>query len=500
MSGRRVAAGASLALTLCLLGLAGARAGLPAQETPLERYVRMGVAAHPGLEAERLAAEQARSRWEESRRRFVPSVSLEARYSLAEGGRAFEIPVGDLLNPVYRTLDELTGRDSPTIPNTSENFLREREQETRLRLTQVVWNPALREETRARRAATGAAEAGVEARSRALVRDIRVAYYQYANASRAVEILDDAVATVRENERSRTALWQAELATRDEVHRARAERLELEEDRAQAAADRAVAAARFNLLVRRPPDAAVELGSADGIDDRGDPGFVGPAVLRAISPAPGRAVGDRSSPGRDGWIEALVREALDRRPELAGLDRSLDAARLGASAAGKGLQPTLSLALDAGIQGTDYSLDAGAAFAQASVVLSWGFLQGGAQRSRIRQAGLEVRRLEAIRTETADQIRLQVESAARNARVAVARLRPARERIREARGAFRLVRRRQEEGLATELEFLDARAALTRARLSESITEAEALIQLAELEYALGGGLPSSSPDLEDLP
>ena len=87
---------------------------------------------------------------------------------------------------------------------------------------------------------------------------------------------------------------------------------------------------------------------------------------------------------------------------------------------------------------------------------------------------------------------MEVESAARNARLALVTLSSARERVQEAEGAFRLVNRRQEEGLATPLEFLDARAALTRARLNQTITETEVLIRLAELEYASGDSAYSS--------
>lgn len=34
---------------------------------------------------------------------FLPSVSIEARYSRAGGGKIIEFPVGDLMNPVYGT-------------------------------------------------------------------------------------------------------------------------------------------------------------------------------------------------------------------------------------------------------------------------------------------------------------------------------------------------------------------------------------------------------------
>ncbi len=37
----------------------------------------------------------------EARGLFLPDFSLNARYTVAEGGRTIVFPVGDLLNPVY---------------------------------------------------------------------------------------------------------------------------------------------------------------------------------------------------------------------------------------------------------------------------------------------------------------------------------------------------------------------------------------------------------------
>ena len=122
----------------------------------------------------------------------------------------------------------------------------------------------------------------------------------------------------------------------------------------------------------------------------------------------------------------------------------------------------------------------------ASLIYRLNVTQGGAERSRIHTAQLERDRLLLVREDTERRIRLEVESAALRAQVALRGLDAAVERVTEARSAFRFVTRRKDEGLATELEFLDARASLTRAQLSLSITETEALIRLAELEYAAG--------------
>ena len=459
--------------------------GAAAQETVLQRYVRMGLQANLSLRQQELAAQQASASLSEARAAYLPSLSLDARYSRAEGGRAFVIPTGDLINPVYGALNDILaaqGRPAPfpTIENQHIAFLRSREQETRLRLTQVVWNPAIRQNVRSRRSMAEAGMAGVEAARQQITRDIKIAYYRYANAAQAVAILDAAVDLVYENERSSTSLWQTSLVTRDRVHRARAERLEVEQDRARAENERMLAASYLNYLLDRAPDAPVELDAAD----LQLPDAERQAWLRRVS--------DEEPGASLAWIDSLELAAASDRAELRQLDHAVAAADAGLAAVRGSRLPSFSLAVDAGIQGQSYGFGSGERFMMASLVMSWSVTSGGAERARVRHAALEAQRLQAQRDETARRIQVEVESAARNARLALVTLSSARERVQEAEGAFRLVNRRQEEGLATPLEFLDARAALTRAQLNQTITETEVLIRLAELEYASGDSAYSS--------
>lgn len=449
---------------------------LHAQESALERYVRMGVEANLELRALALGARRATAEWHEARGHFLPALQVNARYSRSVGGRSFVLPLGDLLNPVHAALNQTLadqGRAGgfPMIENQTIQFLRDREQDTRVRVTQVIWDPALRNDVRSRRSRAEAGAAGVDATRGRLVRDIKVAYYNYANAGRAVSILDGAVDLVRENERSSDVLFQASLVTRDRVHRARAERLEVEQDRARAETDRVLAASYFNYLLDRAPDAPIELDEVD---------LTVPKAVRSGSLA---ATGASSATA---WIDSLADAALGGRAEIRQLDHAAEAAEFGVQALRGATLPSVALAADAGIQGRDYGFGSGDRFLMASLVVSWNITGWGAERSRVRQASLELERIRTQRDNIARQIALEVESAARNGRLALESLAAARERVHEAAGAFRLVSRRQDEGLATALEFIDARGSLTKAQLNEAITETELLIRLAELDYATG--------------
>ena len=65
----------------------------------VERYVAEGLRSNLALQGETLEVERAAQALAAARARFFPEVSLQARYSRAEGGREFTIPVGTALNP-----------------------------------------------------------------------------------------------------------------------------------------------------------------------------------------------------------------------------------------------------------------------------------------------------------------------------------------------------------------------------------------------------------------
>ena len=452
---------------------------LHAQRTALDRYVATGLEQSLTLLDHELAIEQAEARWAAARRAYLPSLQFDARYSRAAGGRSFEIPTGDLMNPVYGALNDILQEQGqpgsfPTINNQQIDFLRGREQETRLRLTQVVFNPEIRANVSSERHGAAARRAGLDAARGQLIRDIKVAYYTLARATRAVGILDAAVDLVAENERSTTALWQTSLITRDQVHRTRAERLEVEQQREQARVDRTLAASYLNYLLHRPADTPIEVDPLD---------LEIPAGLEATWL---RSATDDRNAREASFVSSLVAVAIESRAELREFESATKAADAGADAVRGSTLPSLAISVDAGIQGEGYSLGSDDRFAMASLVLSWRVTNGGAESARVRGARLAAQRIRSQRENATNRIRLEVETAARRALLAIDGLTSARERVQEAESAFRLVDRRRGEGLATGLEFLDARAALTRAQLSEGITEGEVLIRLAELDYAAG--------------
>ena len=209
----------SLFTIYILLGLLS----LPAkgQVSPLEDYIALALEQNLSLQQHEIDLEENLTALEIAKGMFMPSLQLDARYSRAGGGRTISFPVGDLLNPVYATLNDLTGQQGfPQIQNEEINFLRPREQETRIRITQPLYQPALVHNLRLERGLMEAKEAEVDVYRNTLIRDVRVAYYTYQKAEDAVQVYNAALELVQENERVNKRLFENDKITEDGVFRA----------------------------------------------------------------------------------------------------------------------------------------------------------------------------------------------------------------------------------------------------------------------------------------
>jgi outer membrane protein TolC len=440
-----------IAVLLLLLGFAlsvPATAAAATDPDPLRAIVDEALRANLGLEQERLAERRAAADVREARARLLPSISLEARYTHFENATN----IGDLINPAYATLNQLTGTNS--LPTNIDLTFPQR-YESHLRLVQPLFN----EPARAGLAVASARHHGqtmqLAAAARALAAQAQTAYLQQASARRVVEVYDATLATVSENERVAERLLEAGRATPEAVQRARAERAEVEQSLAEAEEQRLAATRAFNTLLKRPLDASVEAIP--------DSAFDLPLAVGA---------------------DQAVERGLLGREELRQVDAGVRAAQAAKRAATTGMIPSVAGVLDYGFQGNDLSVRDKDHIWSASVAVSWSLFNGGGDLARRSAAGYEAARARTKRQDIQDQITLEVRTAYEEASVARQAIRTADVRLEAASRTFTLVRRRFEEGAASPYELVDARTALTNAQLNRVLTAYRYAIRRVDLERA----------------
>jgi len=439
-----------------------------AQERPvqfvIDDYVAQALRSNLALQGATISVEQARATLDQARARYLPELSLSARYTENQGGRDIVFPVGSLLNPVYSTLNDMIvaqggqarfgALEDQTFP-----LLRPHEQDTHLSVRQPLFAPAIRAGVRAQEALLGATEQQRLGVARQLKRDVTVAYLNWLQATSAVDIVASTRTLLEENLRINRSLFDNGRITEDQPLRAQAELSDIEQQGQQARDAQAQARSYVNFLLNRPLDAPLETGITP----------TGPAT---------------STPS----LEALRAQAAAQRPEIGQLDRSLDAAREQVKLARAEALPSLALGVDAGIQGEKYGIGSDYNYASASLVLTWKLFAGGGLKAQENAAVAQARRIANEREWVDDQIALQVQQALDSYRTATASVATAQARLDAATAAFRIASRKRDEGVISQAEYLDASTARTRAELNLNVTRYGALKAAADLDFATATG------------
>src|ERR1035438_4245245 len=269
--------------------------------------------------AERLAA------LDQARARYLPALDFSARYSRADGGRTIDFPVGDLLNPVYASLNQLTGSARfAAVANQQIDFRRTREQDTKVSLTQPLYDPRISAARAAAQSQYESAAAGRAALAGRIERDMREAYYRWLQARAQIAIFDATLELATENRRVNDSLFRNGKITRDLVFRAEADQLEVEQSRLGAGNTERLAQSYVNLLRNAPFNRALPVTEPDDSDiDRLRAGLTGSAPQPRLNLAP------------------LEDTALRQRAELRQLDAVAAAAAAGERLAPAAFKPRL---------------------------------------------------------------------------------------------------------------------------------------------------------------
>lgn len=447
-------------LAAALLPAASIAADAPA--SPLDAYVREALAHNPAMSAEMQGLLARELELRAARAQRLPSLDLDARYTRATGGRTIGFPAGQLFNPIYETLNFLLEQQGeppmfqPTVQDFEDPIVRRKEQDTRLRLTAPLYAPEIRAGVDARLAQRALQEASLETTARVLVREVHRAYYGAARAQAAERILQASLELLTEDVRVAEVLVREGSATRDRLLRARAEQLAAEQRLDAARARTRQAQRRLAQLMDRDTPEHLQLPALD-------------ATGMPLETAPDHAGAGMPDTGY--------------RPELAQLDHAIDTTSSQSRAASARLLPTLTLAADYGIQGTDYRIDSDAEVGTVSLVMRWNLFDFGQRRATRDAADAETARLRAERRDLERQLQLARDSAEDDTGVVRRALQTARARLEAAEASFAIAERKREEDALTQVEFLDAERALTEARLGLVVAHFDLQDQLAELDF-----------------
>ncbi|RIV27424.1 TolC family protein [Fibrisoma montanum] len=425
----------------------------------LDRYIGEGLSNNLALRQEKLEISRVSESLNQARSLFYPRVAFNPTYSVAAGGRRLEFPVGDLLNPAYRTLNQLTGVDRfPTnIANVNELLAPHNFHDTKVSVSYAIFNTDIQYNYLINKQLVSAQEARRRVVENELRYNIATAYYQYLQTLDAIRVFDNSRKVLSELTRLNEKLVNNNVATKEVVTSARYEVSKLDQQLAVAEKNRETARAYFNFLLNRDLTNSIDVDSS----------------LTRILPESKENLTD------------LQQTALRGRQELAQLGGSLRAAQTAVKLNEANARiPNLYVGGSMGFQGFGYSL-ANQAYVVAQIGLQWDLFRGYEKRSKIQQAKIQTDVLQTRLAEVQRQIQLQVLQAYYDLDAATESLAATQSGLVNADQTFRTIDSKYRNGQALLIEFLRYQNDRLTAELQLSLARMDVLVKRAALDRAV---------------
>lgn len=422
-------------------------------QNPLEAYLEEGLKNNLVLQQKNISLEKSMLAIKVANGMFAPSVSLLGNFTSGDGGRSISIPVGDLVNPVYTTLNQLTNSNQfPQIENVNQNFFPRNFYDVRARASMPLLNTDLIYNRKIKEQQTLLQEYEVTIYKRELIKSIKVAYFNYLAAREGVTIYQSALTRAQEGKRVNESLLANGKGLPAYLLRSQSE---IENIRAQLVdAERQVDNARlyFNFLLNRESTADI-LPMAVTADE------LAARFLQTQEPTQAQK--------REELYQ--VKTAQELNGNLVAMNKLF-------------WSPRISGFMDLGAQAENLSYNRNANYYLFGFQLEMPLFAGFTNRHKIAQARLDVKTSELSYDQLNQQLTMNAQISNNALISAHQNYLSAQKQWEAAQSYQRLIEKGYKEGVNTFIEAVDARNQLTSAQLLVTVNQYRVLIAQANLE------------------
>lgn len=433
-------------LSLMIILLLGSRSW---SQGVLDAYIKQAFASNEVLKQENLKLEQALNGLQQARALYGPNIALQGSYTRAAGGRTIDFPIGDLLNPVYTTLNQLTHTSGfPQLSNASFLLNPDDFYDLKFHTTLPLVNAEIWYNRRIKKEAINERQASVNVYKRELAKNVKEAYYRYYMAGKALDIYNNALSLIDENVRVNESLVRNGARNNTVLLRAQAEQQKIKASIEQAENDKSNARLYFNFLLNRQADSDIDIDTTLMADNR----------LQIES------------------------QMSAQREELVQLNAAINMYGLGKSMQRSYLVPKFNMFADVGSQAYQFQFNNKSRYFFGGLSLQWDLFASGLHKYKIAAADKDLSLVRSSYEYTRQALELQSKRAENDYHTAVSTLRNAQAQLQFAHKYYTDEMRMYKEGQALYIELIDALNQLTTARLQENIARAGILVALADVE------------------
>jgi outer membrane protein len=385
----------------------------------------------------------------EAKSLYQPSTWLDGQYFLSQGGRQINIPVGDLVNPVYATLNQLTSSNRfPQIENVSEQLNPNNFYDLRIKTALPLINKELDYNKKVKEKQITLLQQEADVYTRELVKEVKSGYYSILMAKKAVVIYTSALSLVKENLRVNRSLLSNGKSLPAYVSRAESELFQVEAQLTNAVEQVKKAEAWFNALLNRPINAAIDIEEIK--------------LTSFIKPSDS--------------LNSSAREELFQLNTV----RSIQTELLKLNQAYR--TPKLTAFVDLAAQDFNFTIRSQSFFYLGGIQFSMPIYSANRNKLKMRQTELDLKQTEVNALDIKNKLDVVVFQAKSQVNTSYERYLSSLKQEEAANQYFRLIERGYKEGINSFIEWLDARNQLTQAQLQKEIVLYTYLNALAELE------------------
>ncbi|MBW7869089.1 MAG: TolC family protein [Brumimicrobium sp.] len=419
-----------------------------AQNSVLDNYIKEGLESNLAIKQRNLSLENAIYALKSARRNYIPTLNFEGIYTTAEGGRSYEIPVGDYLNPLLNTVNQFLSTPIPNLDNEKINFLPKDYYDAKVRLAVPILNMDIIHNNEIRQQQAKLSENDVIIFERELVKEIKITYYNYLSAKKAVEIYQNVIDLAEESKRMNERLMEAGKSVYAYTLRAETEIEQAKTKLKNAEYQAHSVQLYFNALLNRESNENI-------------------VIEESVQNIP---LIDRNE------VSVANREEMTSLENLISLRESILKMNK------QTFIPKLSGFADAGAQAEKMRFNKEALYYMVGLQLTFPIFNGTKNNLAIKVAKNDIEIAKYQKQEIEQKLNLSVQVAYNNVLTEQANYEAALKQLELAETYHRLINKGYDSGINTYIETVDARTQLSSAKIATNVSYYQLLIAQAKLE------------------
>jgi outer membrane protein len=418
------------------------------QKSVLDDYVATAFQQNITLQQKNIQVEKAMIALKTAQSLYQPTVAFQGGYQSGQGGRSIAFPVGDLLNPVYSTLNALTKSTAfPQIANVETNFFPRDFYDVKVQTTMPLYNKDISYNKQIQEQSISLQREDVSLYKRELIKQIKTAYYNYLLSLGLVKVYENSLNLALEGKKVNEKLLANGKGLPAYLLRSDSEIATIQAQIADAAKQSQAAQMYFNFLLNR------ELRAEIRID------FEVEAALKTVyAVAPGA------------------------REELSLLAKSIQIQETVLKMNEAFYLPKLNGFVNLGSQSTITDINTKSAYYFLGLQLDIPIFTGKRNLYKIKQAQLDIASAKNTLDLSTKQMNMATEIAQKNVQSSLISFQASTKSYEAASAYLRLIEKGYKEGVSTYLETVDARNQWMNATINYQLKQFNVLIAAAAYE------------------